>query len=169
MFEDFRIKVFLTAAREGSFTAAARKLGITQPAVSQNIAEIEKGFGIQLFDRKKGSMELTRQGKVFWAYAERIHGSYEELEAIFSSFDEIDSLKVIRIAVDAGLVPKISSELLPYIYSIAPKVAVAIMLNPVDGADMYVTLTGGKITASPSASFLEHPIWPLIRARFANL
>ena len=42
MIEDSRLKVFLAVAREGSFTIAARKLGISQPAVSQNVAELEK-------------------------------------------------------------------------------------------------------------------------------
>lgn len=169
MFEDFRIKVFLSAANEGSFTAAARRLGISQPAVSQNISEIEKGFGVRLFERKKGSVELTAQGQVFKAYAQNIVASYQELEAIFSSFDEISSLKLIRIAVDQDLLAEVTAKLLPYIYSILPKVAVAIMLNPVDGADMTVSRNGKEITAIPSSSFLEHPVWPLIRAQFQKL
>ena len=40
--EDFRLKVFKAVVQEGSFTKAAKALGITQPAVSQNIAELEK-------------------------------------------------------------------------------------------------------------------------------
>ena len=169
MFEDFRIKVFLSAANEGSFTAAARKLGISQPAVSQNISEIEKAFDVKLFERKRGSVELTAQGQVFKAYAQNIVASYQELEAIFSSFDEISSLKLIRMAVDQDLLPEISTKLLPYIYSILPKTAVAIMLTPVEGADMTVSRNGKDIIATPPASFLEHPIWPLIRAQFSKL
>ena len=45
MFEDFRLKVFMAVATEGSFTKAAAVLGISQPAVSQNIAELEKSSG----------------------------------------------------------------------------------------------------------------------------
>ena len=62
MFEDFRLKVFTELAAQGSFTATARKLGISQPAVSQNIAEIENNYGIRLFDRSRKSVELTREG-----------------------------------------------------------------------------------------------------------
>ena len=40
--EDFRLKVFVAAARLGSFSAAAREFGITQPAVSRHIGELEK-------------------------------------------------------------------------------------------------------------------------------
>ena len=46
MFEDSRIKVFMAVAEEHSFTLAAKSLGISQPAVSQNIAEIEKEIQI---------------------------------------------------------------------------------------------------------------------------
>ena len=41
MLEDFKIKVFVTVASTGSFTKAGELLGISQPAVSQNVAELE--------------------------------------------------------------------------------------------------------------------------------
>ncbi len=63
MIEDSRLKVFLAVAREGSFTIAARKLGISQPAVSQNIAELEKSLGVELFERSRGSVRLTSAGR----------------------------------------------------------------------------------------------------------
>ena len=45
MFCDFRLKVFRTVAEMGSFTAAAKELGITQPAVSNHISELEGAVG----------------------------------------------------------------------------------------------------------------------------
>ena len=41
MLDDFRLRVFMMVAAEGSFTRAAQHLGVSQPAVSQNIAELE--------------------------------------------------------------------------------------------------------------------------------
>lgn len=72
MLEDFRLKVFLAVARERSFTKAALALGITQPAVSQNVAELEKTVGAKLFDRLKGETVLTVEGRVFQEYADRM-------------------------------------------------------------------------------------------------
>ena len=69
MLEDFRVKVFITVAQEQSFTKAASVLGVSQPAVSQNVAELEKGLGVELFDRKRGEVVLTSEGKVFMNYA----------------------------------------------------------------------------------------------------
>ena len=59
MLEDNRIKVFLTVLECGNFTAAAYKLGISQPAVSQNIAELERLLGVQLMERARGEISLT--------------------------------------------------------------------------------------------------------------
>ncbi len=49
--EHFRLRVFGAVYSLGSYTEAARELGITQPAVSQNIAELEKELGTELFVR----------------------------------------------------------------------------------------------------------------------
>ena len=73
--DDFRLKVFMAAAVEGSFTKAAAVLGVTQPAVSQNIAELEKLTGVKLFERLRGEVVLTPQGHVFRRYAETMLAS----------------------------------------------------------------------------------------------
>ena len=75
MMDDFRLKVFMAAAVEGSFTKAAAALGVTQPAVSQNIAELEKLTGVKLFERLRGEVVLTPQGHVFRRYAETMLAS----------------------------------------------------------------------------------------------
>jgi len=72
MLEDFKLKVFSTVCRTHNFTKAARALEITQPAVSQNVAELEKLLGVSLFDRGRGEVTLTPDGEEFARYAERI-------------------------------------------------------------------------------------------------
>ena len=49
MTTDNRLKIFVAVAQSGSFTLAARSLGCTQPAVSQNIAQLESEAGCALF------------------------------------------------------------------------------------------------------------------------
>ena len=56
---DFRLKVFYTVASEKSFTKAAHKHNITQPAVSKHIQELERIYGITLLERR-GSSILVR-------------------------------------------------------------------------------------------------------------
>ena len=82
--EDFRLRVFDTLAREGSFTATARVLGVSQPAVSQNILELENTLGVRLFERTRGRAVLTQEGIRFKEYSDQILHWYCEAERAFS-------------------------------------------------------------------------------------
>lgn len=57
------LTAFYAAAREGSLTAAARVLNVSQPAVSRRIAALEFDLGCALFDRGHKPVRLTRQGR----------------------------------------------------------------------------------------------------------
>jgi hypothetical protein len=105
MLEDFRLKVFMEVARQKSFTKAAAALGVTQPAISQNIAELEKGLGVRLFDRLKGETVLTPEGEVFSSYAERL------LSTAASASNMLAKLSPTTVKISA------SEELYTYIIS----------------------------------------------------
>jgi molybdenum-dependent DNA-binding transcriptional regulator ModE len=97
MIEDFRLRVFLTVASAGNFTRAAGILGISQPAVSQNIAELERLLAVPLFARGRGQISLTPEGAVFKDYAERILGLYKAAGGLFGSAGSLSSNKPIII------------------------------------------------------------------------
>jgi len=165
MFEDFRLKIFVEVAEAGSFTAAARRLGISQPAVSQNIAEIENAYGIKLFDRVNKTTGLTPEGKVFKAYVDKLLKGYKELDTVFRNYGEITSLKVLRIAVSRDALAETSATLLPYIYDICPDITVNLVLEgEASETEPDITITGcgrlRQITASES--FQSNPLWTLI-------
>ena len=85
MFEDSRINVFMAVCEEGSFTKAARRLGVSQPAVSQNISEIEKGIGARIFERNRNSVTLTEEGRLFKEFAKQILYWYKTASESFRS------------------------------------------------------------------------------------
>lgn len=85
---DFRLKVFLTAARTLNFTKCAEQLYISQPAVSKNISELEKHYGVKLFTRRGSSLELTDAGRVLEQWSERITSLYFQLEHEMSLLGE---------------------------------------------------------------------------------
>ena len=87
MLEDQRLKIFEAVARERNFTAAARKLGLSQPAVSQCIADLEKKTGAVLFNRQRGAVSLTPQGETFCLFATRILKDYEDLNVVFADYE----------------------------------------------------------------------------------
>jgi DNA-binding transcriptional LysR family regulator len=57
------LDAFVASADEGSFSAAARRLGITPPAVSKSVARLESGLGVRLFQRSTRSLSLTGEGE----------------------------------------------------------------------------------------------------------
>lgn len=87
MFQDFRLKVFMAAAHQKSFTKAAELLKVSQPAVSQNISELEKGIGLKLFERLRGEVVLTPEGEVFRHYAESMLDNAARTENLFAKLD----------------------------------------------------------------------------------
>ena len=94
MLEDFRLKVFMAVVQERSFTKAAKVLGITQPSVSQNIADLEKTTGRKLFDRLKGTVVLTAEGEVFLIYVQKLLEACASVDDMFSKV----SPAVVKIA-----------------------------------------------------------------------
>ena len=68
---DRQLKCVLTLAEEKSFSEAAKKLGISQPSLSQYIQKIEDECGIQLFERSL-PLQLTYAGIIYIEHAKNI-------------------------------------------------------------------------------------------------
>ena len=62
------LRVFESAARQQSFTAAALELGSTQPAISQQIKRLEQQLAVRLFDRVYRGIVLTETGELLLSY-----------------------------------------------------------------------------------------------------
>lgn len=118
MFEDFRLRIFMAVAEKGSFTLAAKALGVSQPAVSQNIAELEKSLGAELFLRRKGSVTLTPKGAAFKEYAGRILYWYTATEMMFGPEGKLSANKPVRLSADgfiaSHILPQALSKLLAF-------------------------------------------------------
>ena len=67
-----QLMTFCTVISEGSMTAAANKLSVTQPAVSQQIRSLEKELGVKILVRGVRSIRLTIQGQLLYNYAKKI-------------------------------------------------------------------------------------------------
>lgn len=123
--EDFKLKIFTVLCRTGSFTAAASELGISQPAVSQNIKDLESMLGTSLFVRSYGRMEITPAGKVLQHYAGRILGEYSALTAAFTPVPAgEDKLNIYMPAVSREL---FSADLLSVLKILRPGLDVTIV------------------------------------------
>src|SRR4051812_32111509 len=70
--EPRRLLTFRAVARERSFSRAAETLALTQPAVSQQVAALERELGTRLLDRRPGGLQLTPAGAILLEHADAI-------------------------------------------------------------------------------------------------
>src|SRR3954466_7682078 len=82
------LRYFLTVAREGSMTAAADFLHVTQPTLSRQLKDLEQELGKKLFNRSSHSIILTDEGMLLRKRAEEIVDMVDKLETEFSSMVE---------------------------------------------------------------------------------
>lgn len=64
-----QVRYFLEIANKGSFQLGADSLGLTQPALSQQIGLLERELRVSLFQRSKQGVSLTHKGEIFYNYA----------------------------------------------------------------------------------------------------
>lgn len=107
-FDLYKLRIFVTAAENGSLSAAAERLFMSQPAVSQHIHELEAVLGTPLLTRSHRGVSLTEAGQVFYRYAQRLLTLAAEASQAVAAFTngEQPTLKV-------AATPGISTYLLP--------------------------------------------------------
>ena len=103
-----QLKAFLETAETGSLSAAARKLGLTQPTLSRQVAAIEQSMGVTLFERVGKSMALTPTGLDLLEHARTMGAAAEAL-----SLAATGSSQAVRGVVSVSATDVVSSVLLP--------------------------------------------------------
>ena len=94
-----QLRLFLEVARRGSFSRAAEALTISQPAVSAQVALLERRYGQALVERLPRGLRLTEAGVVMVEYAERIFGLAEEMVVVL---DDLRGLRRGHLTVGAS-------------------------------------------------------------------
>ncbi|MFQ3595617.1 MAG: LysR family transcriptional regulator [Sphingomonadaceae bacterium] len=79
------LRLFWVVAHEGNLTRAARRLNLSQSALSAQIATLEHRIGHQLFERRNRGLHLTEAGRIALAHADSIFATGEELLAALSA------------------------------------------------------------------------------------
>lgn len=102
-----QLEYFCAVSQYHSITQAAQKLYVTQPAISNAIRELEKEFSINLFNRTKNHMTLTKEGEAFYQKANQL------LDTIKQTSSELYDLGKQVIPIKIGIPPLVSTVFFP--------------------------------------------------------
>ena len=137
-----QLTVFTRAADAGSFSRAARELGLSQPSVSRIVGELEARLGVKLVLRTTRRLTLTDAGAAFLARARRVLSELEDAEDVARG---IDSLRgTIRVALPVLFGTRAVIPRLPEFLARYPDLRVQLMLADerqdlvVEGADVAI-------------------------------
>jgi len=100
------IQYFIAVANHLSFTRAAAALHVSQPALSQQVRQLEESLGTTLFDRSGRTTRLTDAGEVYLRYAKR---AAQELQEAKRAIDDLGDLS--RGSLRVGVTPTFTSYL----------------------------------------------------------
>jgi DNA-binding transcriptional LysR family regulator len=92
------LKALVTAVEEGSLRAAARRLGLSQPAVTKLMRELERDIGAPVLQRSTGGVFPTAQGKVVYEHARRV---LRELDDARAQVDQLGGRMIGELSIGA--------------------------------------------------------------------
>ncbi|SCM79071.1 Transcriptional regulator, LysR family [uncultured Sporomusa sp.] len=155
------LTVFLQVAEEGSFSAAAKKLALTQPTVSFHIDNLEKNFGCPLFTRTSKGVSLT-------IYGEKLYETTRTINSLVAStHSEIQAMTQGsrgRILLGASTIPAdyILPPLLARFLSEHPGLTLSLVTG--DSQTILKRFTQGEfpiavIGSKPDDSLISQPLW----------
>lgn len=117
------LEVFVTVARAGTMSAAAQQLGLTQPAISQAIQQMETALDVQLFDRAKRPLVLTMAGAALLEPARTVVSGIERLgSALRWNMDQ--QLPLLRMGMLNSFAETIGPAVLMRLRSVAAQMTV---------------------------------------------
>lgn len=119
-------RAFCATADEGSLSAAARKLGLTQPTMSRQVAALETGLGVTLFERIGKRLILTDSGRGLLEHARTMAAAADALVLAAEGKSQDVTGRVVISATDAFsayLLP----EIIEHVRELAPQITIVVV------------------------------------------
>lgn len=158
-----QLKAFMLVADVGSFSEAAEKLHLTQPAISKRVAQLEEHLGTPLFDRIGRNVSLTEAGRALLPHARDVELQLQAAERAVRDLDgEVAGQLSLATSHHIGL------HRLPPVLSAFSKAfpAVQIDIDFMDSEQAYdLTLRGAvelavvTLAPTPQAHIVTHTAW----------
>jgi DNA-binding transcriptional LysR family regulator len=149
-----QMQYIMEIAKEGSVTAAASNLFISQPSLSSMLASVEKEVGAKLFDRSVSPLVLTYAGQKYVAAAENILGTLNELRHEISDMSEAGAGQ-LSIGCGPQQSPFIIPIILPVLMKKYPKAQ--FVLTEESKSVLEERLLKGTIDVIICSAIKEHP------------
>ncbi|MFS8055407.1 LysR family transcriptional regulator [Rhizobium sp. BR 317] len=167
-----QLEIFRAIIRDGTLTAAANSLGISQPAASKFLHHLESQLGYPLFDRIGGRLVPTMEANLLFADADRV---FREIEALKSLARDIGAQKIgllrlgISLAVTYSVLPRAllrfrakHPEVKVHLHALPKReIAEALLLGDID---LAVTLSVIEAPTVRSEILSDVPIVAVMRA-----
>lgn len=122
------LKVFRCVVDQGSFAAAARKMGLSPAAISKNINELEAHLSVGLLNRTTRRMSLTEAGSTYYDRVVRVLDDLEEADATLGSMRDMPK-GVLRVSAPLTVTLVCLSSAIPRFLEKYPDVSIDLNLN----------------------------------------
>ena len=121
-------RIFYIVAKNGSISAAADILYISQPAITFQIKKLEEQLGVSLFTRTKRGVILTDEGSTLFEYVEKAMNDINNGESALSNLKNLDS-GIIRIGASTTVCRHVVMPYLEKFHELYPKIEIQIVNN----------------------------------------
>lgn len=122
-FDIRELEVFLAVCETGAMSSAARQLGITQPSVSQTVAEMEQRVGLVFFDRRVRPLGLTPAGAVLRSRASMLIAEARQIGPLLRQAAR-GRVSFLRIGLVDSLTRTLSGDLAGFLAEVAEQASV---------------------------------------------
>ena len=103
-----QLKVFVMTAEHKKMSLAAKHLFISQPTISQIISDLEKEYGVSLFERQSRELKITSAGKLLLESAKKIVAINDALTLNMKNFHSIRPLRIgATMTVGSSILPQL--------------------------------------------------------------
>ncbi len=119
------LRIFIEVANSGKMSLAANKFFISQPTVSQVIAELENHYNIKLFERLSKKLYITPDGEKLLEYAKKVVLNFDELESIMKSSNN----HLLRIGASVTVGTYFLSSILKEFQLSQPQIKTTVLVN----------------------------------------
>ncbi|MBI4733775.1 MAG: LysR family transcriptional regulator [Rubrobacteridae bacterium] len=149
-----QLKAFTSIVEKETFSAAARAMGVSQPAVSLQIQSLEEQIGVTLLDRRTKKVKLTEAGKLFYGTAVKILAQLDEFDHQLGDLG--DTVKG-NLAIGGSTIPGeyILPRILGKFKKDYPEVSIALRISDTDEiieklitGELHVGMVGAKPVSS---------------------